>query len=236
MVQRRREKFHRGSAGGVDVVGWITEDARLCADSSRLVRTFFPRIGLVLWRIFGSRVDDAFSSWIWPLLGLVFLPWTTLGEVFMWSADGGVSGAEWIFVGLGGCARRPLVPLAPGEGDVRRPLRIESLRRTHPCSSCVNWRRFLKPGIGVAVVLLGFPFVLPKLADYREVWSELKDLDAAALALLAAVTALNLATFSRPRSMAALPGIGFFRAHSESPRRRQHPRTSPPEVPRWGWE
>lgn len=60
-----------------------------------------PRIGLVLWWIFGSRVDDAFSSWIWPLLGLVFLPWTTLFYVFMWSTDGGVSGAEWIFVGLG---------------------------------------------------------------------------------------------------------------------------------------
>ena len=137
---------------------------------------------------------------------------------------------------LGGCARRPLVPLAPGEGDVRRPLRIASRRRTHPCSSCVNWRRFLKPGIGVAVVLLAFAFVLPKLADYREVWSELKDLDAAALALLAAVTALNLATFQRPAALAALPGIGFCCAHSESPRRRQHPRTSPPEVPRWGWE
>jgi uncharacterized membrane protein YbhN (UPF0104 family) len=75
----------------------------------------------------------------------------------------------------------------------------------------VNWRRLLKPGIGAAVVLVAFAFVLPKLADYRDVWGELKDLDAAALVLLAAATTLNLATFAPPL-MAALPGISFWRA------------------------
>ena len=59
-----------------------------------------PRIALAAWWIFGDKVDVAFDSWIWPLLGLLLLPWTTLFYVLIWSV-GGVSGAEWLFVGLG---------------------------------------------------------------------------------------------------------------------------------------
>ena len=60
-----------------------------------------PRIALAVWWIFGDKVGAAFSSFIWPLLGLIFLPWTTLFYVIVWSAIGGVSGAEWLFVALG---------------------------------------------------------------------------------------------------------------------------------------
>jgi len=60
-----------------------------------------PRIALALWWIFGDKVSLAFSGWLWPLLGLLFLPWTTIFYVLMWSAIGGVSGAEWLFVALG---------------------------------------------------------------------------------------------------------------------------------------
>ena len=42
----------------------------------------------------------AFGSWLWPLLGLLFAPWTTLMYLLSWSV-GGVSGGEWIIVGLG---------------------------------------------------------------------------------------------------------------------------------------
>ncbi len=59
-----------------------------------------PRIALVVWWIFGEKVDIAFDTWVWPLLGLLLLPWTTLFYVMIWSV-GGVSGAEWIFVALG---------------------------------------------------------------------------------------------------------------------------------------
>lgn len=54
----------------------------------------------MIW-IFGERVDNAFDSWVWPLLGLLFLPWTTLAYVLAWSPIGGVSGGEWLFVALG---------------------------------------------------------------------------------------------------------------------------------------
>jgi hypothetical protein len=60
-----------------------------------------PRFAFVLVWIFGNRVELAFSSWIWPLLLLVFLPWTGLAYILMWSVVGGVSGWEWIVVALG---------------------------------------------------------------------------------------------------------------------------------------
>ena len=72
-------------------------------------------------------------------------------------------------------------------------------------------RRTLQRAAGIAVVVIAFAIVLPRLADYREVWQEVKTLDAQALALLTIVTVVNLATFAPPW-MAALPGLGFWRA------------------------
>ena len=60
-----------------------------------------PRIVLVLVWIFGDRVDNAFDSWVWPLLGLLVLPWTTLMYVLAWGPLNGVSGAGWILVAIG---------------------------------------------------------------------------------------------------------------------------------------
>jgi hypothetical protein len=60
-----------------------------------------PRIALALVWIFGDRVEMAFSSWVWPLLGLVFLPWTTLMYVLAWGPLDGVSGWGWVLVALG---------------------------------------------------------------------------------------------------------------------------------------
>jgi hypothetical protein len=60
-----------------------------------------PRIALAAWWIFGDKVDAAFGSAIWPLLGLLFLPWTTIFYVIAWSPVVGVDGAEWLFVALG---------------------------------------------------------------------------------------------------------------------------------------
>ena len=60
-----------------------------------------PRFAIVVMWLFGSRVDLAFGSALWPLLGLLFAPWTTLTYLLVWSPVGGVSGAEWIVVGLG---------------------------------------------------------------------------------------------------------------------------------------
>ena len=60
-----------------------------------------PRISIVFWWIFGNKVDVAFDSWIWPLLGLIFLPWTTLAYVIAWGPVYDVSGWGWLLVALG---------------------------------------------------------------------------------------------------------------------------------------
>ena len=61
-----------------------------------------PRVALLLWWLFDDdRVDAAFGSWIWPVLGLIFLPWTTLAYLVVWSPIVGVDNWEWIIVALG---------------------------------------------------------------------------------------------------------------------------------------
>ena len=60
-----------------------------------------PRIALFIWWVFGNKVDAAFDTWVWPLLGLIFLPWTTLAYVVAWGPVDAVSGAGWLLVALG---------------------------------------------------------------------------------------------------------------------------------------
>jgi uncharacterized protein (TIRG00374 family) len=74
-----------------------------------------------------------------------------------------------------------------------------------------TWRYGLGIGVGIAVVVATFAFVLPKIADYRDVWSVVDDLSWKETAVLVGVTLLNLATFAPPW-MAALPGLHFRQA------------------------
>ena len=65
-----------------------------------ILALFAPRLVFALMWIFGDRVDVAFGSWIWPLLLLIFLPWTGIVYTLLWSPVVGVDGAEWILVVL----------------------------------------------------------------------------------------------------------------------------------------
>ena len=60
-----------------------------------------PRFALLAWWIFGTKVDAAFSSFFWPFLGLLFLPWTTIAYVLAWGPIDDVSGWGWLLVALG---------------------------------------------------------------------------------------------------------------------------------------
>jgi hypothetical protein len=66
-----------------------------------LLAGFAPRIALGLLWIFTNLVDRAFTGWIVPLLGLIFLPFTTLFYVLSWSPLTGVRGWGWFFVFIG---------------------------------------------------------------------------------------------------------------------------------------
>jgi hypothetical protein len=65
-----------------------------------LLALFAPRVAFALMWIFGNDVDRAYGSWIWPLLLLIFLPWTGIMYTIMWDPVNGVEGAEWIVVAL----------------------------------------------------------------------------------------------------------------------------------------
>ena len=44
----------------------------------------FPRLGvLIIWLVRPVLVDAAFGTFIWPLLGLIFLPFATLIYVIL---------------------------------------------------------------------------------------------------------------------------------------------------------
>ena len=58
-----------------------------------------PRFaGAIWWLVNPALWNRAFSSWIWPLLGLIFLPWTTLMYVIVF--PGGIVGLDWLWMGL----------------------------------------------------------------------------------------------------------------------------------------
>ena len=60
-----------------------------------------PRlIFLIMWLV-GERVNMAFDSWIWPLLGIIFLPYTTVMFMLVWTPVAGISGWDWMWIILG---------------------------------------------------------------------------------------------------------------------------------------
>jgi hypothetical protein len=66
-----------------------------------LVALLSPRLALFLLWAFTNYVDRAFAGWFLPLLGLVFLPWTTLLYVLIDVAPGPIHVAGWIVIALG---------------------------------------------------------------------------------------------------------------------------------------
>jgi hypothetical protein len=68
-----------------------------------LLAAAFPRVGLIIVWAFTDWIRIAFNgSWVWPLLGLIFLPFATLFYVLVdVSSRGNVTVGGWILVGLG---------------------------------------------------------------------------------------------------------------------------------------
>jgi uncharacterized protein (TIRG00374 family) len=72
-------------------------------------------------------------------------------------------------------------------------------------------RRLIGLGVGVAVVVATFFFVLPQIADYGDVWRVVSRLSWPQIGALLLATLVNLVTYAPPW-MAGLPGLGFRRA------------------------
>ncbi len=59
-----------------------------------------PRFATMVWWLFDPvYLSAAFDSWFWGFLGWLFLPWTTLMYLVVYT--GGITGFDWILLGLG---------------------------------------------------------------------------------------------------------------------------------------
>jgi hypothetical protein len=59
---------------------------------------FVPRLVLILAWIFSPRWDLTFDTWIWPALGIIFAPYTTIMYLLLGYPE---TGFGWIWIGLG---------------------------------------------------------------------------------------------------------------------------------------
>ena len=72
-------------------------------------------------------------------------------------------------------------------------------------------RQVLVGALGLAVVVVTFAVVLPKVANYADVWDVVKTLDTTWLLALLVAVLVNIVTFAPPW-MIALPGLRFRQA------------------------
>lgn len=60
-----------------------------------------PRLAVFLiWLARPGLVDAAFDTFLIPLLGIIFLPFTTLVYLIVFTPGIGVTGSDWIWIGL----------------------------------------------------------------------------------------------------------------------------------------
>jgi hypothetical protein len=73
---------------------------------------------LVWWVLEPLRWNAAFETFIWPFLGFLFAPWTTLSYIVVY--PGGIDGFDWVIIGL--AVVLDIVNLAGGAYGNRRRL------------------------------------------------------------------------------------------------------------------
>ena len=67
-----------------------------------LIAVLSPRLAIFLLWAFTNYVNLVFhGGWVWPLLGIVFAPWTTLMYILVAAPAGPVHFAGWLVVGIG---------------------------------------------------------------------------------------------------------------------------------------
>lgn len=65
-----------------------------------LLAFFFPRIAIVLVFLFSRYMENAYTTLLWPLLGFIFMPLTTLAYAFAINSAGSVKGFYLVVVVL----------------------------------------------------------------------------------------------------------------------------------------
>ena len=60
---------------------------------------FFPRLAVIFIWLARPAYFNAALDPLWAILGIIFLPFTTLMYVLVWTT-GGLTGADWLWVAL----------------------------------------------------------------------------------------------------------------------------------------
>lgn len=66
-----------------------------------LIAWFFPRLALVLIWLLSDYLSRAYQTALWPVLGFLFMPYTTLAYAWAINGHGSVSGLGMVAVVLG---------------------------------------------------------------------------------------------------------------------------------------
>ncbi len=97
-----------------------------------LLLVLISRLAILVWWLSDpGRFMLAFQNWlpslmlpywVWPLLGAIFLPWTTLAYLYVF--PGGITGYEWLILVIA-----LLIDLAGHGGGYRHRRRVWRYRR-----------------------------------------------------------------------------------------------------------
>ena len=72
----------------------------MCCFITALVMLGPRLVVLIWWFIRPAYYLFAFNnSWLWPILGVIFLPWTTLMYLLVFGVNG-IVGFDWVWLGL----------------------------------------------------------------------------------------------------------------------------------------
>ena len=73
-----------------------------CGCLLAMMTAFVPRLVIILAWIWSPRFDLVFRdvSWIWGVLGFIFMPYTLIMYILVWT-PGGVGGWDWMWIILG---------------------------------------------------------------------------------------------------------------------------------------
>ena len=70
----------------------------MCGCLFVLAAAISPRLGTIILWLFTDRMEIAFNSFWWALVGFIFLPWTTLVFALCYAPRQGVEGFGWVLV------------------------------------------------------------------------------------------------------------------------------------------
>jgi hypothetical protein len=82
-----------------------------------------PRVVIVLLVIFSDWIGAAYNTTVWPLLGFIFFPYTTLAYALAMNAHASVSGLYLVIVVL--AVLLDLGAMGGGAATKRAPVRVK---------------------------------------------------------------------------------------------------------------